>query len=96
MPNAEVASASQRVLGRALVRFDTRTKDSFKLIVGKRPINHHLFYQLIFGQRLRGEENHMALNPLERLLVDALTGTRTADAIETGSWYAENLIVDMR
>jgi hypothetical protein len=93
---AEVAPASRSVLGSALVRLDTRTLDLFKLIISKKPINHHLFCQPGFKVALRRGKDYLQLNPLEKLLLDALTGTRTEISTETGSWYAENVIVDMR
>ena len=93
---AEVAPVSQSVIGHARVRFDTRTLDQFKLIVCKKPINHHLFYQSGFTTTLRKAKKAQPLNPLEALLLNALSGTRTAVSTQTGSWYAENVVVDMR
>jgi hypothetical protein len=93
---AAVEPGCQNSVGSASVRLDTRTLDHFKLIMCRKPINHHLFYQSGMQLTLRGKAKVANLNPLEKIIMNAATGTRSAVAYKTGSWYAETITVDMR
>jgi hypothetical protein len=93
---AAVEPGCQNSVGNALVRFDTRTLDRFKLIMCKKPINHHLFYQSGVQLALRGTGKTANPNPLEKIIMNAAAGTRSPVSYETGSWYAETITVDMR
>jgi hypothetical protein len=93
---AEIKPGSENVMGKALVRLDTRTVDRYKMIVCKKPINHHLFSQSGFKNASRGTAGKSHPNPLEKIILNALTGTRASVAYEPGSWYAETISIDMR
>jgi hypothetical protein len=93
---AAVEPGCQSSIGSASIRLDTRTLDHFKLIMCRKPINHHLFYQSGVQLALRGAVDINAMNPLEKIIMHAATGTRSAVSYETGSWFAETITVDMR
>ena len=82
--------------GKALIRLDTRTLDHYKIIVCKKPINHQLFFQPGFNLALRAGNNTSSLNPLEKILLNTVTGMRSSVSYKTGSWYAETITIDMR
>ena len=93
---AEVGPGAENMRGKALIRLDTKTLDRYKIIVCRRPLDHRLFFQSGTQLALRGAEESRQLNPLEKILLDAATGTRSAVSCEIDSWYAENIVIDMR
>lgn len=93
---AEVEPGTQNNGGNAWVRFDTHTLERFKIIICEKPINHRLFYQAGVQLALRGLKNSNQLDPLERILWNAATGTRSEVSYQAGDWYAETITIDMR
>lgn len=93
---AEVEPDSQNDGGKAWIRFDTRTLDRFKIIICEKPINHRLFFQSGVQLALRGSMNSNLLDPLERILWNAASGTRSEVSYQAGGWYAETITIDMR
>jgi hypothetical protein len=93
---AEVSPGSKTVRGEASLRLDTKTVDHYKLVVSRKPINHYLFFQAGVESAVKRIGGFDQLNPLERILLDAVAGTRNRVSYETGSWYAETIAIDMR
>lgn len=94
---AEVSPGSMTVRSSASMRLDTKTLDHYKLIICKKPINHLLLTQSATTPAVRGGRQMPShLNPLERILLDALSGKRNQISYKTGSRYAETIAIDMR
>ncbi len=92
---AEVIPGAASARGAASIRLDSKTVDRYKLIVCKKPINHLLFFQPGVKAGIRGPGKFEEINPLERLLLNALSGKRNYVSCQTGSWYAETITIDM-
>jgi hypothetical protein len=93
---AEIAPGSETVWGTASIRLDTKTLDHFKLIVCRKPVNHYLFFQSGVKPGFRGIGIEYKPNPLEKIIMEALSGKRNQVSYESGSWYAETIAIDMR
>lgn len=94
---AEIRPGFETIRGSASIRLDTKTLDHYKLIICKKPINHHLLSQSGLESSVRGNAKHKSNpNPLEKIIMDALSGKRSQVSYASGSWYAETIAIDMR
>ncbi len=93
---AEVKPGMKTSEGNAVIRLDSRSADHFKIIACRKAIDHRLFYQTGFRANMRTKGAADEPNPLEQILLNAISGTRNSVTAETGSWYAETITVDMR